>query len=183
MAQKNLKQKYQEEIKKTLKDEFKIKNDLSVPRVTKVVVNSGIGAATKDKSLVETFAKDFAIITGQYPAVQKARVSVASFNVRAGMPVGLRTTLRGKRMYAFLERLFTVTLPRLRDFRGLPRKSFDKAGNYTLGLVEHTVFPEVDLTKAVRPFGLEITIVTSTKDKEKAERLLELIGLPFEKKQ
>ena len=155
-----------------------IENPMAAPRVIKVVINMGIGDAAKNKEVMENLKRDLAAICGQAASVRPAKISVASFNIRAGMPVGLKVTLRGKRMYAFLDRLFSVVLPRLRDFRGLSRKSFDQAGNYTLGLTEHTVFPEVDLTKS-SSHGLEISIVTNCQDVKKAERLLELLGLPF----
>ena len=175
-------EKYQDEVSKTLIKEMGIKNNMAVPRVEKVVVNAGIGAAIKNKELMESIIQDMSLITGQRPSVQKARISVASFGIRRGMPVGLRVTLRGKRMYDFLDKLFSIVLPRLRDFRGLSRKSFDGRGNYTLGLEEQTVFPEIDTSKTVKPFGLEISIVTSAKDDKSAGRLLELLGMPFEKK-
>jgi len=174
-------EKYQGDVSKTLIKEMGIKNKMAVPRVEKVVVNVGIGAAIKNKELMESIIQDISLITGQRPSVQKARISVASFGVRRGMPVGLRVTLRGKRMYDFLDKLFSIVLPRLRDFRGLSRKSFDGRGNYTLGLEEQTVFPEIDTSKTVKPFGLEISIITNAKDDKSAGRLLELLGMPFEK--
>jgi len=176
-----LEEKYQNEVAKTLKEEFGIKNIMAVPKIVKIVVNVGTGEAGKNKETMEAFIKDLSAICGQRPSIQKAKVSVASFGVREGMPVGLRVTLRGKRMYDFLDKLVSITLPRLRDFRGIPGKSFDKFGNYTLGVEEHIVFPEIDMTKVVKPFGFEITIVTSTKETDKARRLLELMGMPFEK--
>jgi len=179
--QSRLEEKYKGEVSDQLRAEFDIKNKLGVPRILKVVVNSGIGEATKNKELIQTVLGDMAAICGQKPSVQKARVSVASFGVREGQPVGLRVTLRGRRMYDFLDKLISITLPRLRDFRGVSVKSFDGFGNYTLGLSEHSVFPEIDLAKVTKPFGFEITIVTSTNDRKRAFRLLELIGFPFEK--
>lgn len=178
-----LRKKYEEEIVTKLMKEFGIKSRLAVPRVEKVVVNSGIGEATKNKDLVAAFSKDMEAITGQKPSVRKARISVASFGVREGMPVGLKVTLRGNRMYDFLDKLFSITFPRLRDFRGVSDKKFDTFGNYTLGFEEQTMFPEIDLSKMVKPFGLEITIVTSTKDQKIAKKLLTLMGMPFEKKE
>ena len=126
---------------------------------------------------------EFAAITGQKPKIQAARISVAGFNLRAGMSVGLSTTLRSARMYSFLEKLVAVVLPRLRDFRGVPIKSFDKSGNYSLGFADHTVFPEIDLSKVDKPHGLEITIVTTAKNAQEGKKLLELIGMPFEKQE
>jgi len=176
-----LRKKFESEITDILVKEFNIKNALSVPKIEKVVVNSGVGDVVKNKELLEFYKKEMAAITGQTPSVRRARISVASFNLREGMPVGLKVTLRGDRMYNFVDKLFSITLPRLRDFRGLSLKSFDKDANYTLGIEEHTVFPEVDFTKLIKPFGLEITIVTSTKKILLAKRLLELMGMPFQK--
>lgn len=176
-----LKDKYSSEVTDILMKEFDLKNVNSVPMIKKVVINSGIGETLKNKEYLETFIKDMATITGQKPSVQKARISVATFGIRKGMNVGLRTTLRGDRMYSFLDRLFSVVLPRLRDFKGLNRKSFDDQGNYTLGIIEHSVFPEIDLTKVTKSFGMEITLVCNSKDKQKSMRMLELMGMPFEK--
>jgi large subunit ribosomal protein L5 len=175
-----LKEKYINEIMPQLSKDLGIKNKFAQPKVTKVVVNIGIGEAIKNKELMQTLKKDLATITGQTPATRKAKVSVASFGVRRGMPVGLMVTLRGSRMYLFLDKLFSIVLPRLRDFRGVSVKSFDKSGNYTLGIAEHTVFPEIDLARS-QPKGLEITIVTNTKKTDEARKLLELLGMPFEK--
>ena len=178
-----LEEKYKTEVVKTLTKEFGIKNKLAVPKVEKVVVNSGIGGASKDKGLISGYSDDFAKITGQKPSVQKAKLSVASFGIREGNAVGFRTTLRSAKMYHFLDRLFSIALPRLRDFRGLPVASFDKFGNYSLGMEDNSVFPEVEMDRKAKPFGLEITIVTSTKDTGKAKRLLELMGMPFVKEE
>lgn len=165
-----------------LMNEFGIKNKMAVPRIVKVVVNSGVGTLAKNKEMLDAVAKDIALITGQMPSIRNARVSVSAFDLRKGQPVGVKVTLRRKRALSFLERLFSVVLPRLNDFRGVPADSFDNAGNYTLGLSDHTVFPEIDFSKTTKPFGLEITIVTNTKDKQKSRRLLEILGMPFEKK-
>lgn len=173
--------KYETEIKQQLKEEFGIANIMAVPKITKVVVNVGTGDLLKSKEAMERFFRDFSLITGQKPKLQSARVSVAGFNVREGNAVGLTITLRGKRMYAFLERLIRITLPRLRDFRGISKKSFDGQGNYSLGFTEYSVFPEIDLTKIDRPHGMELVIVTSGRSLEQSQRLLELIGVPFEK--
>jgi len=180
MAKQRLQEKYEKEAVKTLVSEFGIKNKMAVPKVNKVVLNIGIGSVAKNKELVETLRKDLAAISGQKPATKVAKVSIASFGLRRGMPVGIAVTLRREMMYAFLDRLFSIVLPRLRDFRGVSRKSFDKGGNYTLGISEHTVFPEADITKGT-PHGLEITIVVNGDKKEMSERLLELLGMPFEK--
>jgi len=176
-----LREKYTKEVVPVLMSEFSIKNKMAVPRLVKVVINMGIGDIFRNKELLESARKDLSLITGQVPEVRKAKKSVASFGVRRGMPVGLRVTLRGERMYAFLDKLFCVVLPRLRDFRGLSLDSFDKAGNYTIGFEDDSVFPEIDVAKSqVR--GLEVSIITNTNDVEKSRRLLELLGMPFERK-
>lgn len=156
-------------------------NPMAIPKLVKVVINMGVGSAMKNKDVIQALKKDLATITGQYPSLRLAKISVASFGLRRGMPVGLVVTLRKKKMFAFLDKLFTIVLPRLRDFRGVSLDSFDNQGNYSLGLVEHTLFPEIDVIKSAPSHGMEITIVTSTKDKDQAKRLLELLGMPFEK--
>lgn len=180
MTKSKLQEKYEKEIMATLATEFGIKNKMAIPAVQKVVINAGIGSLIKNKEAVDSLKKDFAAITGQYPALKTAKVSIASFNLRRGMIVGLSVTLRGARMYSFLERFFSITLPRLRDFRGVSLKSFDKSGNYTMGVEDHTIFPEIDMTKATA-HGMEITIVINSKDVEQSRRLLDLMGMPFEK--
>src|SRR3972149_5173648 len=153
-----LKEKYQKEVVKALASELGIKNVMQVPRLEKVIINTGVSDAKKNSEGFERLKQDLALMTGQYPSTRKARVSVASFALRKGMPVGLKVTLRGTRMYDFLDKLFSIVLPRLRDFRGMKRSSFDKNGNYTLGITEHSIFPEVDVTKSSLR-GLEVTIV------------------------
>lgn len=175
-----LQDKYQKEVVKKLTDEFKIGNIMQVPKIQKVVVNTGVGDAQKNKEAFERIKVDIAAITGQNPSVRKARVSVASFGLRKGVPVGLKVTLRGAKMYDFLDKLFSVVLPRLRDFRGVKKAAFDKNGNYTLGIVEYNVFPEVDISKSSTR-GLEITIVVKSDTPAESFRLLELLGMPFEK--
>lgn len=175
-----LKTKYEKEVVAALKKELEIENILALPRISKVVVNIGMGRAIKNKELMDMAKKDLALLTGQKPSVRQAKVSVASFAVRRGMPVGLKVTLRGERMYSFLDKLFSIVLPRLRDFRGVSTKSFDKSGNYSLGIEEHTVFPEIDIAKS-QPMGMEVTIVMSANEAGHAKRLLELMGMPFEK--
>ena len=178
----SLKEMYQNAIP-DMKKEFGIKNTLALPRIDKVVVNVGTGDKLRSKDTRAKLLEDFAKITGQKPKIQKARISVAGFSIREGMPVGLTSTLRRDRMYAFLDKLVSVVLPRLRDFRGIPTKSFDKFGNYTLGLTEHTVFPEIDLGATPQPHGLEITLVIKNSNPEKSKKMLELIGMPFQKEE
>lgn len=181
MTRSRLKDKYESEVAPTLMEEFGIKNPMAIPKIIKVVVNMGVGEMAKNKEIGPSLSRDLAMVTGQKPSTRLAKVSIATFGVRRGMPVGLSVTLRGARMYDFLDKLVSIVLPRLRDFRGVSAKSFDVKGNYTLGLTEHSVFPEVDLAKATSPHGLEISIVTTSGSPEKAKRLLELLGMPFEK--
>lgn len=179
-SKQRLQEKYIKETAPKLSRELEIKNPMAYPKIIKVVVNMGVGQATKNKEILETLKKDLATITGQLPSVRRANISIASFEIRAGMPVGLAVTLRGNKMYAFLDKLFSIVLPRLRDFRGVPLKNFDNHGNYTLGLSEQTIFPELEGKTSI-VHGLEIVIVTNTNDKEKSKRLLEELGMPFEK--
>ena len=181
MTKSRLQEKYEKEIKKTLASEFAIKNTMATPKLVKVVINMGVGNVAKNEKGLADLKRDFALVAGQMPSVRAAKVSIASFGLRAGMPVGLSVTLRGGHMYSFLDRLFSVTLPRLRDFRGVTANSFDKQGNYTLGLTEHTVFPEIDISKSAPAHGMEITVVTTAGNIERSKRLLELLGCPFEK--
>jgi large subunit ribosomal protein L5 len=181
MSSNHLKEKYLKEIVPQLAKEMGLKNRLAVPKVEKVVVNMGIGEGSRDKGVIEPASQDLAVITGQKPKVARARKAEAGFKLRAGAPIGLVVTLRGKRMYDFLEKLFKIVLPRLRDFQGVSAKSFDGRGNYNLGIGEQTVFPEIDYAKVDKTRGLEITIVTGAADDQKAKRLLELLGMPFEK--
>ena len=176
-----LKQKYQEEIKNILKEEFKIENVMAIPALKKITINVGVGALSKNKEGKEVLAKDMALIAGQKLSERKAKISVATFAVREGMVVGLAVTLRGERMYSFFDKFVNIVLPRLRDFRGVKRTSFDKFGNYTIGLTDHTVFPEIDITKSAPVHGMEITFVTEAGSIEKGTRLLELMGMPFVK--
>lgn len=177
MSGNNLKQKYQKEIAPKLAKEFGLDNVLAAPKLKKVVVNIGIGEEAQEPNPA---TKDLAVITGQRPKICRAKKSIADFKIQKGDPIGLMVTLRGERMYDFLEKLFKIILPRLRDFHGLSLKGFDGQGNYTLGLREQTVFPEVDYGKITKVRGLEITIVTTGDDK-KSQRLLEELGMPFEK--
>jgi large subunit ribosomal protein L5 len=181
MTKPRLQEKYEKEVRPVLKKEFDVKNDWALPKVTKVVVNMGVGDAAKNQNQMDALKHDIAVVTGQAPSVRNAKVSIASFSLREGMPVGLSVTLRGEKMYSFLDRLFSIALPRLRDFRGISGKSFDKGGNYTLGFVDHTVFPEIDPTRSANPHGMELTIVTTGGNMVQSKRLLELMGMPFEK--
>jgi large subunit ribosomal protein L5 len=175
----NLSKIYQKEIVAKLLKELGLKNQLAAPRVEKVVVNIGLGEAVADKKVIKTATEVLAAITGQKPKVTKARVSVSSFKLRKGEPIGLMVTLRKERMYDFLEKLFKIVLPRLRDFQGVSPTGFDGRGNYTLGLSEQIIFSEVDYDKIDKIRGLEITIVTSTDSDQEAKLLLKLLGMPF----
>ncbi len=177
----SLQEKYEKEVRIDLAKELGIKNVMAIPRITKIVVNMGTGDTYKNKDVFAKVADGLGAITGQKPKVTRAKTSIAGFNLREGQPVGLTVTLRGKRMYAFLEKVISIVLPRLRDFRGIGVKGFDKFGNYTLGFSENTVFPEIDITKIDKSRGMEVTIVTSAKNKEEARKLLDMIGMPFEK--
>lgn len=176
-----LMESYKDKVQKVLMEEFNVKNPMALPSITKVAVNAGVGELAKTKDSFEKFKNELSAITGQRISVRAAKLSIAGFNLRAGMPVGVSATLRGPRAYAFLDKLISVVLPRLRDFRGVSAKSFDKGGNYSLGFAEHTVFPEVDPTKAERARSMEVTIVFKNSSPEKSKRLLELLGMPFEK--
>ena len=173
---------YQEKVAPDLLKEYALKSSMSAPRVKKVVINMGIGAHKESKEEQEKALLELTKITGQKPSLRRSKVSVAGFSMRRGQNVGLTVTLRGKRMYDFLEKLITIVLPRVRDFRGIKRTAFDNSGNYTLGITEHSIFPEVDLAKTNKIYGFEITIVTNC-DKERALRLLESLGMPFAKEE
>jgi len=178
-----LEEEYIKEIVSQLQKEFGIKNKLAVPKIEKIVINVGVGEITHDKTAMEKAISSLTAITGQYPSLRKAKKAIAEFKMRQGDVVGLKITLRKKRMYQFLDKLFTIVLPRVRDFQGTKKTSFDKKGNYTLGLGEQIIFPETDYDKIDKVRGMEITIVSNTNDVKKAERLLELLGMPFEKTQ
>jgi large subunit ribosomal protein L5 len=174
-----LKSEYDEQIVPELMDKFGYTNRMRVPRLVKISVNMGIGEGTTNPKAVDAAAADLAIITGQRPLIIKARRSVAGFKLRAGMTVGCKVTLRGDRMYEFLDRLLSIALPRVRDFRGLSRGSFDGRGNYSLGLVEQLIFPEIDYDKIDKLRGMDITVVTTAYSDEESEALLEELGFPF----
>jgi len=174
-----LRLRYQNDVIPALRKQFEYANPNQVPRVQKVVVNIGIGEALTNAKAIDAAAGDLTLITGQKPIVMKARRSIAQFKIRTGNPIGLKVTLRGQRMWDFLERMTMLALPRIRDFRGTPGRSFDGRGNYTLGLREQIAFPEIDYDKVDRLRGLEVSIVTTAKSDEESKRLLELLGMPF----
>lgn len=176
-----LKQRYLEEVIPTLMREFGYRNVMEVPRVAKVVVNVGLGEALQNAKALDAAMRDISVITGQRPVVTRARKSIAGFKLRAGNPIGIKVTLRGQRMYDFLERLINVALARQRDFRGVSRDSFDGRGNYTLGLSEQLVWPEIDYDSIDKVRGMEISIVTTAKTDDEARRMLELMGMPFQR--
>jgi large subunit ribosomal protein L5 len=174
-----LRQRYLDEAVPALRKEFGYGNPMEVPRLTKIVVNIGLGEALTNAKAVEAAVADLTAITGQKPVVTKARRSIAQFKIREGNTIGVKVTLRGQRMWDFLERLTRLALPRIRDFRGVPAKSFDGRGNYSLGLREQLAFPEIDYDKVDRLRGLEMTVVTTAKTDEEAQRLLALLGMPY----
>ena len=174
-----LKTRYREEIAAALRDQFSYSNPMQVPAVVKVVVNMGVGDAARDAKLMDGAVRDLSTITGQKPQGQRARKSVAQFKLREGMPIGAKVTLRGDRMWEFLDRLLTIALPRIRDFRGVSRRSFDGRGNYSVGLREQIVFPEIDYDKVDKLRGLEISIVTSARNDAEGYALLKQFGMPF----
>ena len=174
-----LKAKYKSTIAPALKTEFGFKNPMMVPTLTKVIVNMGVGDAARDSKLIEGAIRDLITITGQKPQVTKARKSIAQFKLREGQPIGAHVTLRGDRMWEFADRLLSISLPRIRDFRGLSPKQFDGNGNYTFGLTEQVVFPEIEQDKVDRPRGMDITFVTTAKNDDEGRALLKALGFPF----
>jgi len=176
-----LKELYQKEVTKKLRDEFGIGNFMAIPKIEKVVLNMGIGEAISNAKVLDNAVDELTILAGQKPVVTKARKSIASFKLREGVAIGTMVTLRGERMYEFLDRLINIALPRVRDFRGVPSKSFDGRGNYTLGIRDHLIFPEIDYSKVDKPKGMNITIVTTAKNDEQARFLLREMGMPFTK--
>jgi large subunit ribosomal protein L5 len=179
MAVPRLKERYRTEIVPAMREQFGYKNIMQVPRITKLTLNMGIGEGTHDAKAMEEAANQLGQITGQKPQVRRARKSVANFKLRAGMPVGLRVTLRGDRMYEMLDRLVSVALPRIRDFQGISAKGFDGQGNYNLGLKEQIIFPEIDYDKIDKIRGLDIAITTTAKTDDEGRALLKLMGMPF----
>ena len=174
-----LKEKYRNEIVSALREQFEYDNVMQVPGLTKIVVNMGVGEAARDSKLIEGAVKDLTAITGQKPTVTKARKSIAQFKLREGMPIGAHVTLRGDRMWEFLDRLLTLALPRIRDFRGLSPKQFDGRGNYTFGLTEQVMFHEIDQDKIDRSRGMDITVVTTATNDDEGRALLKLLGFPY----
>jgi large subunit ribosomal protein L5 len=179
MATARLKEKYSKEIVPALKERFQYKSIMQVPKITKIVVNKGIGNAVADKKLVDIGVEELTTITGQKAVQTKAKNSISNFKLREGMPIGARVTLRGERMYEFLDRLMTVALPRVRDFRGVNEKGFDGRGNYTLGVKEQIIFPEISIDKIKAISGMDITFVTTAQNDEESYELLKAFGMPF----
>jgi len=172
-------EKYRKDVIPALRKEFGIVNPMAVPKVEKVILNMGIGEAISNAKIVDAAAEELTKIAGQRAVVTKAKKSIASFKLRAGMPIGCRVTLRGERMYEFLDRLLNVALPRVRDFRGVPTRAFDGRGNYTLGVKDHVIFPEIDPAKIEKSRGLNVTIVTTAGSDDRARVLLRELGMPF----
>ncbi len=174
-----LQEKYKKEIVSELQKELSIKNKMAVPKLEKIIVNVGVGDAIQNIKLLDTAKTELSLITGQWPATGRARKSISSFKLRQGQPIACYVTLRGKRMYEFFDRLVNIVLPRVRDFRGVSPKAFDGRGNYTLGMKDQLVFPEIDYTKVERPRGMNVTIVTCAEDDAQARALLKKLGMPF----
>ncbi len=174
-----LKTRYNDEVRAALQQQFGFSNVMQIPGVTKVVVNMGVGEAARDAKLIEGAVRDLATITGQKPVVRKATKSIAQFKLREGMPIGAKVTLRNDRMWEFLDRLLTIALPRIRDFRGLSAKQFDGNGNYTFGLNEQSMFHEIDIDRIDRPRGMDITVVTTATTDDQGRALLKQLGFPF----
>jgi len=176
-----LKELYSKEVRKKIADEFKIKNPMALPKIEKVVINMGVGEAIQNAKLLDTASEELSTISGQKPVITRAKKSIASFKLREGQAIGTMVTLRGDKMYEFLDRLINIALPRVRDFRGVPTRSFDGRGNYTLGIRDHVIFPEIDPGKIDKSKGMNITIVTTAPNDEQARFLLRELGMPFGK--
>ena len=181
MAAPRLLEAYRNRIVPEMVKTFGYKNSLSAPKLKKIVINVGMGEATQDIKMLEAAQNELAAITGQKPLTTRAKKSIASFKIRKGMPIGCKVTLRRAMMYEFFDRLISIAIPRIRDFRGLPVDSFDRGGNYSFGLDEQVIFPEVNVDKVIKPHGMDITIVTNAKSREEAFTLLKLFGVPFKK--
>lgn len=176
-----LKEKYNETIRQELVNKFNYSSIMQAPQIDKIVVNMGIGDAVQNAKVLDTAVEELSAITGQKPIITKAKKSIATFRLREGMPIGAKVTLRGERMYEFLDKLISVTLPRVRDFRGISKKAFDGRGNYTLGVKEQIIFPEIDYDKVSKVRGMDIVIVTTANTDEEARELLTQFGMPFQK--
>ena len=174
-----LRERYEREVMPALRKEFGYTNVMAVPKIEKVVVNMGLGEATSNVKIIETGAEELARITGQKPVTRRAKKSIAAFKVRKGQPVGTSVTLRGERMYEFLDRLMSIALPRVRDFRGVSARGFDGRGNFTLGLKDQLIFPEIDYLKVDKSRGMNVSVVTTARTDQEARKLLQLIGMPF----
>ncbi|ACJ32501.1 50S ribosomal protein L5 [Anoxybacillus thermarum] len=176
-----LKEKYLKEVVPALMSKFNYKSVMQVPKIEKIVINMGVGDAVQNAKALDNAVEELALISGQKPVVTRAKKSIAGFRLREGMPIGAKVTLRGERMYEFFDKLVSVSLPRVRDFRGVSKKSFDGRGNYTLGVKEQLIFPEIDYDKVNKVRGMDIVIVTTAKTDEEARELLTLLGMPFQK--
>ena len=174
-----LKERYQKEVAPAIAKEFGIENPMAVPRLSKIVLNMGMGEAVANAKILDTAAEELRSIAGQKPVITKAKKSIASFKLRQGMPIGVMVTLRGEQMYEFFDRLVSVALPRVRDFRGVSPKAFDGRGNYTIGIREQLIFPEIDFNKVDKMRGLNVSIVTTARDDDQARALLKALGMPF----
>lgn len=182
MAEARLHTLYKEEITAKLTEQFSYTNVMALPKLQKIVINVGVGEAIQDKKALDTVVENVALITGQQPVTTKAKKSISNFKLREGMPIGCKVTLRGRIMYEFLDRFINLALPRTRDFQGIPDKSFDGRGNYTVGVKEHTIFPEIDTDKVTKLHGMDITFVTSAETDEEALALLKHFGMPFKRR-
>jgi large subunit ribosomal protein L5 len=176
-----LKEQYKNEVAKKLREEFGLDNPMAIPKIEKIVLNMGLGEAVSNAKIMDTAVEEMATIAGQKPVITKAKKSIAAFKLREGVPIGVMVTLRGDKMYEFLDRLINIALPRVRDFRGVPTRSFDGRGNYTIGVRDHLIFPEIDYSKVDKSKGMNITIVTTARTDEHARALLRELGMPFVK--
>ena len=178
----HLKERYESQVKEALQKQFGYANTMQVPKLEKIVINMGVGDAKEDSKLMDAAAADLATVTGQKPSIRRAKKSIANFKLREGMPIGCMVTLRGDRMWEFMYRVIFAALPRIRDFQGIPDRSFDGRGNYTFGIKEQTIFPEINPDKVVKSRGMDVTFVTSAKNDEEARFLLRELGMPFRKR-
>lgn len=181
MVHKKLKEKYKTEVVSNMRKEFGYENDYAVPRPKKVVINVGLGAAVKNPELIDVIRDEISLITGQRPIITESKKPISNFNIRKGSKIGLKVTLRGNMMWDFMDKLINIVFPRVKDFRGISRKSFDGLGGYSVGIREQTVFPEIDPNKIKKLVGFQVTIDTNAKNSKESEKLLEMLGFPFEK--